>query len=170
MRLFGAMGSRILGAMQCRCDYLTLLAWRLRVGLGLWFVWSGCQKVFISGLTRFTQDIANYQMVKPPWDAVAAYTVPWVEIVAGISLMLGLLRRGTILAFCGLVTTFAVSIGWAWAKQLNIACGCHGGDAPIQYWFKVLEFIGYYEAFGFLWWMEMTHAHQPRKAISLAPA
>ncbi|MEI7908277.1 MAG: DoxX family protein [Verrucomicrobiota bacterium] len=140
--------------MDRRADYLTLLAWRLRVGLGLWFVWSGCQLVFVSGLTRFTQAIANYQMVAAPLDALVAYTLPWVEIVAGVFLMLGLLRRGTILALCGLVSAFAVAIGWAWVHNLNIACGCHGGDEPIQYWWKLLEFYAYYEALVFLWWME----------------
>ena len=144
----------MLAAMERRWDYLTLLAWRLRVALGLWFVWSGSQQVFVSGLDRFTQYVANYQMVKAPLDALVAYTVPWVEIVAGLCLALGLLRRGTLLALCGLVTAFAVAIGWAWAHQLNIACGCHGGDEPIRYWWKVIEFAGYYEAIGFLWWME----------------
>jgi len=141
--------------MQLGWDYLTLLAWPLRVALGLWFVWSGGQQVFVSGLERFTQNVANYQMVKAPLDALVAYTLPWVEIVAGLCLALGLLRRGTLLALGGLVTTFAVAIGWAWFHQLNIACGCHGGDEPIQYWWKVLEFAGYYGAIGFLWWMEV---------------
>ena len=140
--------------MECRRGFLTISACCLRVGLGLWFVWSGAQKVFVSGLDRFTQDVANYQMVGEPLDAVVAYTLPWVEIVTGMFLVLGLLRRGTVLVFCGLVTTFAVAIGWAWAHQLNIACGCHGGDAPIHYWWKVLEFAAYYAACAFLWRME----------------
>ncbi len=161
IRLPGADPWRMLAAMERRWTYLAWLAWRLRVGLGLWFVWSGCQLVFVSGLDRFTRDIANYQMVAAPLDALVAYTLPWVQIVAGIFLMLGLLRRGTLLALCGLVTVFAVAIGWAWAHGLNIACGCHGGNEPIQYWWKVLEFYGYYEALGFLWWME-----RPRMADS----
>jgi uncharacterized membrane protein YphA (DoxX/SURF4 family) len=144
----------MLAAMERKGHYLTSLAWCLRVGLGLWFMWSGGHKVFVSGLDRFTQDVANYQLVAAPLDALAAYTVPWVEMVAGTCLLLGVLRRGTLLVCCGLVTTFAVSIGWAWAHQLNIACGCHGGDAPIRYWWKLLEFAGYYAAFAFLWWLE----------------
>lgn len=144
----------MLAGMECKRDYLTLLAARLRVGLGLWFVWSGCQLAFVSGLTRFTQAVANYEMVGAPLDAVVAYTVPWVEIVGGICLVLGLFRRGAVLVCCGLVTSFAIAIGWAWAHNLNIACGCHGGDEPIQYWWKVVEFYSYYEALAFLWWME----------------
>jgi hypothetical protein len=38
-------------------------------------------------------DVANYQLVGPPWDAVAAYTVPWFEVVAGLCLMLAILPR-----------------------------------------------------------------------------
>lgn len=135
-------------------NWLTGLAWLLRLGLGGWFVYSGCQKVFVSGLDRFTQDVANYGLVRAPLDGLAAYTVPWVEIVAGICLALGLLRLGTLLVLCGLVTVFAVSVGWAWHHDLNIACGCHGGDEPIHYWGKVWEFAGYYAAFAFLWWRE----------------
>lgn len=125
-----------------------------RVLLGTWFVYSGGFKIFGSGLDRFTLDVANYQLVKAPWDAVAAYTVPWLELVAGICLMLGFLRRGAIFTICGLVVIFSISIGWAWHMGLDISCGCHGGNAPIQYWNKTAEFLGYFIVLGGLWWME----------------
>ncbi len=105
-----------------------------RVLLGLWFIYSGAVKIFGSGLDRFTRDIANYQLVGPPLDAIAAYTVPWFEIFAGTCLWLAILRRGAILTLAGLVLVFCVCIGWAWIQQLDISCGCHGSDAPIRYW------------------------------------
>jgi uncharacterized membrane protein YphA (DoxX/SURF4 family) len=138
--------------MASKLKWQWALGWALRVGLGLWFIYSGGQMVFFIGLDKFTQAVANYGLVKEPLDAVAAYTVPWVEIVAGLCLLTGVFRRGTLLVFCGLVAVFATSIGWAWAHDLKIACGCHGGDEPIQYWWKVAEFAGYYLAFGLLWW------------------
>ena len=125
-----------------------------RVLLGLWFFYSGGVKIFGTGLDRFTHDVANYQLVKAPWDAVAAYTVPWLELVGGVCLVLGILRRGAILVIAGLVGVFSVSVGWAWAKGLDISCGCHGGDAPIQYWSKAMEFAGYFALLGWFWWME----------------
>lgn len=133
---------------------ITIAAMVLRVGLGLWFVGSGGWKLCVSGLDQFTRDIGNYQLpfIRPPLDAVAAFTVPWVEIVAGLCLIAGLWRRATLLVFAGLVAVFAVCIGWAWSRNLDIACGCHGGDKPIQYWSKAAEFVGYYLAFGILWW------------------
>lgn len=129
-----------------------------RVMLGAWFLYSGGLKIFGTGLDRFTRDIANYQMVKPPLDAIAAYSVPWLEVIAGLCLLLGILRRGAILTIAGLVVVFSISIGWAWFHKLDITCGCHGGDAPIQYWAKVAEFLGYFILLGWLWWMESRHA------------
>jgi uncharacterized membrane protein YphA (DoxX/SURF4 family) len=128
-----------------------------RVALGCWFVFSGGMKVFGSGLDRFTRDVANYQLVGPPLDAVAAYSVPWFEITAGVCMMLGLLRRGAVLTLAGLVLVFAVCICWAWTRQLDIACGCHGGDAPIHYWGKALELGGYLMLLGWLWRVESRH-------------
>ena len=90
----------------------------------------------------------------PPLDAIAAYTVPWFEMVAGVCLLLGILRRGTILTVAGLVVVFAFCIGWAWVHQLDISCGCHGGDAKIQYWNKAAEFTGYFIVLAWLWRVE----------------
>ncbi len=123
----------------------------LRVLLGSWFVYSGGYKVFVSGLDRFTRDVANYKLVGPPLDAIAAYTVPWFEIAAGLCLLLGILRKGAILTLAGLVCVFAICIGWAWFHQLDISCGCHGGDAKIHYWGKTAEFAGYFIVLGWLW-------------------
>ena len=125
-----------------------------RVCLGCWFVYSGGLKVFGTGLDRFVYDIANYKLVAPPLDAVAAYTVPWFEIVAGLCLMLGFFRRGAILTLAGLVCVFVFCIGWAWWHQLDISCGCHGSDGKIQYVAKAAEFLGYYIVLAWLWKME----------------
>ncbi len=133
---------------------MNIAALTTRVLLGVWFIFSGGTKIFDSGLDRFTRDIANYQLVGPPLDAVAAYTVPWLELIAGVCLVLGILRRGAILTLAGLVVVFAICVGWAWAHQLDISCGCHGGDAPIQYWNKAAEFAGYFIVLGWLWWVE----------------
>lgn len=130
---------------------IEVLALIARVCLGCYFVYSGGYKVFGSGLDRFVYDITNYKLVGPPWDAVAAYTVPWFEIVAGLCLMLGLFRKGAILTIAGLVCVFAFCIGWAWFHQLDIACGCHGSDQKIQYWSKVAEFAGYFMVLALLW-------------------
>ncbi len=81
----------------------------------------------------------------------------------GINLTLvGLTIVFAVLAtIAGLVVVFFICIGWAWAHQLDISCGCHGGDAPIHYWGKVAEFLGYFLMLGWLWWMEKGSAGAP---------
>lgn len=148
-------------------------AWILRIGLGGWFIASGVLKIWDDGLVDFTRHIQNYQLILPggldftkgPWDAVAAYTVPWVEIVAGCFLAAGCWRLPTLLVFSALVAVFAICIGWAWAHGLDIACGCHGGDAPLNYWGKVAEFVGYYTAFGLLFWLERITATPESRSL-----
>lgn len=141
---------------------INIVAHAARVGLGAWFVYSGGTKVFQSGLDKFTRDIANYGLVKAPLDAVAAYTVPWFEIIAGMCLIIGVLRRGALLTLAGLVMVFSISVGWAWAHQLDISCGCHGGDEPLRYWNKFAELLGYFLLLGWLWWVEVS-ATRPLK-------
>ncbi len=133
----------------------------LRIGLGAWFLVSGLMKVWGPGLDKFTGQIQNYKLVLPgigldftrgPWDAVAAYTVPWVEVVVGVCLIAGWWRRATLLLCAGMVAVFVFCIGWAWLRGLDIACGCHGGDAPVNYWGKTAELAGYYLALALFWW------------------
>jgi uncharacterized membrane protein YphA (DoxX/SURF4 family) len=140
--------------VNLRIDYSQCAALSARVLLGVWFVYSGGMKIFGSGLDRFTQDVANYQLVRAPWDALAAYSVPWFELIAGLCLMLGILRRGAILTISGLVVMFSISVAWAWIKGLDISCGCHGGNTPIRYWAKAAEFSGYFGLLAWLWWVE----------------
>lgn len=133
----------------------------LRVALGLWFVYSGGSKLWVSGLGRFAEDIGNYQLLPPAMAFPAACLVPWLELLAGLCLMLGLWLRGAILVMCGLVAGFSVFILWAWSKQLDIRCGCHGGDETIQYWWKVVELSGYFLVLGWLWvWESQSQKKQ----------
>jgi uncharacterized membrane protein YphA (DoxX/SURF4 family) len=133
---------------------IEVVALILRVMLGCWFAYSGGLKIFGTGLDRFLADVANYRMVGPPLDAWVAYGVPWLELIAGVCLMLGILRRGALIAVFGLVLVFSVAVGSAWVRGLDISCGCLGGDEPIRYWAKALEFAGYFLTLGWLWRVE----------------
>jgi uncharacterized membrane protein YphA (DoxX/SURF4 family) len=125
----------------------------LRLALGGWFVRSGWKKVFQIGLDEFTRAVGNYKIVYAPWDAVVAYTVPWVEMVVGLCLILSLWKRGALLALAGLVAFFAVGVGHAWSKGLNIACGCNGNPdgSPMNYTWKFAEYCAYRLAILFNW-------------------
>lgn len=118
----------------------------LRLELGAFFAWSGWMKAFHTGFDSFTRAVGNYQLVGPPWDAAIAYTVPWVEMIVGVCLVLGIWMRGALMVLAGLVGCFAFGVIHADLKNLNIACGCTGNPdgTPMNYTLKYLEFAGYW--------------------------
>lgn len=75
------------------------------------------------------------------------YALPWVEIVIGLLLVLGLFTRisavlGTLLMFA-----FVVGIAQAWARGLTIDCGCFGGGGQVaesetKYGREILRDVG----------------------------
>lgn len=138
--------------MDMRTDEKVALV--LRVLMGAWFVFAGGMKIFGTGLDGFVTDIGNYKLVSPQLAVAAAYTVPWVEVVAGICFMLGIMRKGAWWAMLGLVLAFTVSVGSAWWRGLDISCGCLGGTEKISYWRKAAEFALYFATLGYLAWVE----------------
>lgn len=136
----------------------------LRLELGVFFAWSGWVKVFPNkwfpdgGLDNFTRAVGNYQLVKPPLDAMVAYTVPWVEMIVGLCLVFGIWKRGALLVLAGLVGCFAFSIVHADLKNLNISCGCTGNPdgSPMNYTLKYLEFAAYWAVILLLFWLGRT--------------
>lgn len=138
--------------MEMRTD--EKLAIVLRVLMGGWFVFTGGVKIFDTGLDAFVTDIENYKLVSPHLAVAAAYIIPWVELVAGICFMLGILKKGAWWAMLGLVLAFTVSVGSAWWRGLDISCGCLGGTQKISYWKKAAEFALYFATLGYLAWVQ----------------
>jgi uncharacterized membrane protein YphA (DoxX/SURF4 family) len=60
------------------------------------------------------------------------HLLPVLEIVIGACLLLGLLTRGVAMASGLLLLVFIFGIGSAWARGLEIQCGCFGGGGNIR--------------------------------------
>lgn len=63
------------------------------------------------------------EVVVPP----IGYTLPVLEIVVGVCLVAGLLTRVSAVLSALLFAAFIVGISAAWARGLEIDCGCFGG-------------------------------------------
>jgi hypothetical protein len=63
-----------------------------------------------------------------PWwlSVVLGYFLPWFEVVTAITLFCRPLYLGALLAVSGLGMVFAVAVGSAWWRGLDISCGCFG--------------------------------------------
>jgi uncharacterized membrane protein YphA (DoxX/SURF4 family) len=57
--------------------------------------------------------------------------LPFVEIVLGILLLLGLFTRPVAIVSTVLMVAFIIGISQAWARGLTIDCGCFGGGGQI---------------------------------------
>ena len=72
--------------------------------------------------------------------------LPWLEIVTAMALLLGRLYLGALLSVSGLGVVFAVAVGSAWWRGLDISCGCFGslvsGRVSAVHTLSALLFIG----------------------------
>lgn len=114
-----------------RYDY-TLIA--LRALMGAWFAYSGAVKIFGSGLEAFAGDVANYRILLDPWNLVLGWFLAWLEVVAGLAVLVGVCRRGGLWAMLGMTGLFVFGIGQGWVRGLDISCGCFGtGGDKVNY-------------------------------------
>jgi len=115
-----------------------LLAFRLVLG-GL-FVYAGAVKVLEP--LDFAQNVRNYQLVGQSLSFVAAIILPWLEILAGLALILGVWMRGAALVVTGLLVFFIVLTAVTMARGLDVDCGCFGSLSRKSGWSVVLEDLG----------------------------
>jgi uncharacterized membrane protein YphA (DoxX/SURF4 family) len=94
----------------------------VRVLIGGTLLYSGLQKAGRTGdLARI---IYGYRLLHPELVNLAAITLPWLELLTGTLLLLGLLRRSSAVVACGLFASFTVAVGLAMARGIDAPCGC----------------------------------------------
>ena len=77
-------------------------------------------------LSKFAEDVLNYRVPPRSLNNLVAITLPWVETVAGILMVMGFWLPGSAMVITGLMGVFLVAIGQALARGLDINCGCFG--------------------------------------------
>lgn len=96
-----------------------------RAVLGGVFIWASVSK--IADPAAFAQSIVNYKIITAPvWVNLAAVILPWVELAAGVLLILNVWSRGAWVILTGLVLVFSVLIATTMVRGIDIACGCFG--------------------------------------------
>jgi uncharacterized membrane protein YphA (DoxX/SURF4 family) len=74
--------------------------------------------------------VRAYRLLPESAVAPVAFGLPVLEIAVGLALLLGLFVRTAAIAAAVLLVVFLVGVGSAWARGLQIDCGCfgHGGQ------------------------------------------
>ena len=99
-----------------------LLGSRLVVG-GL-FIWAGVLKI-IDPL-GFGQSIENYRFFPHGLAFIIAIILPWVEVLSGVFLIIGLFRRSSALIISVLLIGFIGLVAMAMLRGIDTTCGCFG--------------------------------------------
>lgn len=99
----------------------------LRFAVGGVFIYAGVLKAWET--QDFAADIRHYSII--PWSDVIlllAVYVPWVELFAGLAVVFRRLYLGGLIAIVGMMLIFTGALTSAWARGLDISCGCFGKE------------------------------------------
>jgi uncharacterized membrane protein YphA (DoxX/SURF4 family) len=97
-------------------------AFVLRIVLGCVFIYASLDKINHPDL--FAEAVYNYQLLPEMAVNLVAISLPWLELLSGILLVLGLCKEGSILILSGLMVVFIGALGINLARGLDVHCGC----------------------------------------------
>jgi len=109
-----------------------------RLILGVIFIYASMDK--IAHPAAFAKDIYNYQILPEVLINLTALALPWLELILGIFLVIGLFREGTAWMVTLLLIVFFGAMVFNLARGLDIHCGCfhtsaQGTDSAPMAWY-----------------------------------
>ncbi|MDY6851801.1 MAG: MauE/DoxX family redox-associated membrane protein [Thermodesulfobacteriota bacterium] len=101
-----------------------------RLVLGGLFIYAGLEKIIYS--KEFAELVFNYKLLPTEAVNIVALVLPWLEIIAGFLLIMGLftLPASAILVF--LVLVFVGAVGFNLARGLDFQCGCFSASTEAR--------------------------------------
>ncbi len=117
-----------------------LVALVFRLYLGGLFIYASLYK--INYTAEFAETIASYQLV-PYWGVnLLAVILPWIELISGILLIIGIRTRTVSAVIGGLLILFTLGILYNLALGSEISCGCFQSlDDPISGWTVLRDLV-----------------------------
>ena len=113
--------------MRRFAEWLALAA---RLYLGAIFVIACWHK--LRDPSAFALDIATYQILPLAVVNPMAIVLPWVEMVAGLMLIVGFRTRAAALLIAAMMVVFTVAIAIALGKGLDMSCGCFASQGSVE--------------------------------------
>jgi uncharacterized membrane protein YphA (DoxX/SURF4 family) len=143
-------------------DVVGLLA---RLFLGIVLVYAGATK--IGHPLTAQRAVQAYEIFPDTIANTIGLALPFLEIILGALLVLGLFTRPVAIVSTLLMVAFIVGISQAWARGLTIDCGCFGGGGAIgatdtKYPLEIARDASFALAGAWLWWRPRTLASLDR--------
>jgi len=116
-----------------------------RLVLGAVFVVAGVLKV--PDPAAAVRAVRAYRLLAEPLVGPVAFGLPVLEIAVGLALLLGVFVRTAAVAAAVLLVVFLAAVGSAWARGLQIDCGCFGDGGQVaagetSYPLEILRDVG----------------------------
>ncbi len=125
------------------------LAFILRLYIGGLFVFASLYK--INHAVEFAESIANYQLV-PYWAVnFLAVTMPWLELICGLMLIIGFRAKSVTVMIGGMMIMFTVALVINVIWETPIGCGCFSTSGDLIGWHTVLRDV--------IWLAMITHIY-----------
>jgi uncharacterized membrane protein YphA (DoxX/SURF4 family) len=111
----------------------------------------------------FAIAVFRYQMLPFSLINLMAIFLPWMELVAGIALLVPRFRGGAAAILLGLLVVFTVAIAVSQARGINIACGCFSVDPDAKHigWWNLARNLGLIAMTVAGYWLSVTRYPEP---------
>ncbi len=136
-----------------------------RLFLGVVLIWAGASKVG-HPLTA-QRAVQAYEIFPTGLANTIGLALPFLEVILGVLLVLGLFTRPVAIVSTLLMVAFIIGISQAWARGLTIDCGCFGGGGAIgakdtKYPQEIARDAVFALTGAWLWWRPRTLASLDR--------
>jgi len=117
----------------------------LRFAIGAVLVYASVSKIVHPD--QFADAVANYRLLPPALVSWTAIVLPWLELITGSCLILGVAVRSAALVSLVMFGVFAGALVSVLARHLDIACGCFNvsgssGDGVHSLWISAALILG----------------------------
>ena len=125
----------------------------VRLSLALVFVYAGAVK--IQDIVAFAGHVAAYQILPYAMNYLVAATLPYVELLAGVLLLLNVRVRPALVAIGSMILLFMVALVSVLLRGLDIDCGCFdpAGGQDVGAGTALLRDIGLMVLVVLTWWL-----------------
>lgn len=134
------MRQKKMKADQLKSGWPNWIFWILRLILGLTFIWASWAKMVAPG--EFAKIIYGYGVFPGILINPIAIFFPYLEFLAGVCLVTGILPRSSLFIINGLLTAFIVLIGFNLFRGHVFDCGCFsvsGTHTAASAWFLLIR-------------------------------
>ena len=98
-----------------------------RIILGVIFIYASYDKIL--NPVGFSDNIHNYHMTPVAVENLAALIIPWIELIVGVFLILGVFLEGATSITIGMLIFFIIVLSQAVFRGIDVHCGCFKTEA-----------------------------------------